>query len=89
MGGALGVAIAAAILLAVVGRADGPINAALREMFAGDTHGIDQLSEGERRVLEQHLARAYQILFVVLAAVCSCGALIARKLPKPDWNRGS
>jgi EmrB/QacA subfamily drug resistance transporter len=89
MGGALGVAIAAAILLAVVGGADGPINAALREMFAGDTHGIDQLSEGEQKMIEQHLARAYQILFVVLAAICSCGALIARNLPKPDWNRGS
>jgi hypothetical protein len=55
-------------------------------VFAGDTRLVGELTETERTRLEHQLAGAYRLLFIVLAAISACGALIARNVPKPDWN---
>jgi MFS family permease len=86
MGGALGAAIAGAILLAVIAENESSFDAVLRQVFAGDQQRIGALSVAERSLLDRHLNDAYRILFVVLSVISACGAAIAFRIPKPDWT---
>ncbi len=87
VGGAIGVAIAGAILFSMLATPDGTISAAVHNVIEGGPAFVDRLSDSERAALTGSLDRAYRVIFVVLAVVTASGALIARTVPKPVWTK--
>jgi EmrB/QacA subfamily drug resistance transporter len=87
VGGALGVAITGAILFTMLATPDGTISAAVHGVIEGGPAFIDRLSDSERAGLTESLGRAYRVIFVVLAVISACGALIARTVPKTVWTK--
>jgi predicted MFS family arabinose efflux permease len=88
IGGALGVAITGAILFAFIGAADGA-QGVLRQVIEEGPMSIARLTDEQRAAVATHLDSAYRVIFVVLAAVSACGALIASTVPKVDWGERS
>ncbi len=88
IGGAVGVAVTGAALFALIGDdASGSLTDVLRRAIEGGPAAIGQLAASERAALAAHLDAAYRVVFIVLAAITGCGALIARTIPSPDWSR--
>jgi hypothetical protein len=86
IGGAIGVAITGSVLFAVIGDASGALTGLLRRAIEGGPAAIGLLSADERLVLAANLDGAYRAVFLLLATITACGALIARTIPRLDWS---
>jgi hypothetical protein len=61
----------------------------LRQVIEEGPMSIARLTDEQRAAVATHLDSAYRVIFVVLAAVSACGALIASTVPKVDWGERS
>jgi EmrB/QacA subfamily drug resistance transporter len=87
IGGAVGVAVTGAALFAFIGAASGSLAEVLHRAVEGGPAAISLLAASERAALAGHLDAAYRVVFILLAAITGCGALIARTIPSPDWGK--
>jgi len=87
VGGAIGVAVAGAVLFAVFARIGDGAAPLLRQAMEGGSAFIAQLSQEQRETLVGHVRDAYRITFIMLAIVAATGALIATTVPRLDWSR--
>ena len=89
IGGAVGVAVTGAALFALIGDASGSLTDVLHRAIEGGPAAIGLLAASERAALAAHLDAAYRAVFILLAVITGCGALIARTIPSPDWSKPS
>jgi EmrB/QacA subfamily drug resistance transporter len=87
IGGAIGAAITGSVLFALIGDTSGAQSGLLRHAIEGGPAAIGLLSADERLVLAAHLDGAYRAVFVLLATITACGALIASTIPRLDWSK--
>ncbi len=85
-GGAIGVAVAGAVLFAQVGQAGDAFSLQLHRAVEGGPAFIDAMAPADREALGAHIDHAYRVLFLVIAAFTLTGSLIARTIPKPVWK---
>jgi MFS family permease len=86
IGGAVGVALIGAILLAALGVAGDALPALLARVLDAGPDAVGQLSGAERATMGARFDHAYRIVFGLLAAVTLTGAVLARFIPRPDWS---
>jgi EmrB/QacA subfamily drug resistance transporter len=86
IGGAFGVALVGSILFAMIGGASADLGAIVRKVMGDGPAYVDQLSATQREALATHLDHAYRAVFLVIAGITAVGTLLARTIPKPDWD---
>ena len=86
IGGALGVAVVGAILFALIDDAGSTLAAVLRQVIETGPASIRRLSPEERAAVATHMDAAYRVVFLVLAGITACGAVVARTIPKVHWS---
>jgi len=85
IGGAAGVALVGAVLIAALGVAGGSLPALLARVLEAGPDAVAQMSDAERATMGARFDHAYRIAFGLLAGVTLLGALLARTIPRPDW----
>jgi hypothetical protein len=86
IGGATGVALVGAILIAALGVGVGSLPALLGRVLDAGPDAIAQMSATERVTMGGRFDHAYRIVFGLLSGVTLIGALVARTIPRPDWS---
>ena len=86
IGGALGVAGTGAVLFALLGEGTGALTDTLRQAIEGGPAAVGLLAVNERNALSAHLDAAYRVVFLILATITLCGALISRTIPRLEWT---
>ncbi len=86
MGGAIGVAVVGAVLFAQIGQGEGGASALLRQAMKGGSAFIAQMTDGQRVQLSARVDEIYRIAFLVIAAICAIGAVIATTIPPLQWT---
>ena len=89
IGGATGVALIGAVLIAALGVSGGSLPVLLGRVLDAGPDAIAQMSAAERATMGARFDHAYRVIFVLLAGVTLVGALIARTIPRPDWSVGA
>jgi EmrB/QacA subfamily drug resistance transporter len=89
IGGAVGVAVTGAVLFALIGDASGPVAGVLRQAIQNAPAGVALLAAEQRSELAAHLDAAYRVVFILLAAITACGAMIARTIPRLEWTKSA
>lgn len=85
VGGAIGVAIAGAIIFLSIERSDGTLGAVLARVMAAGPAYLDQLSAADRTLIGEQLDRAFRLVFFSTAGFTAIGALVAATVPKPKF----
>lgn len=83
IGGAIGVAIAGAIIFLSIQRAGGALGPVLARVMAAGPEYLDQLPAVDRASISEQLDRAFRVVFFSIAGITAIGALIAATVPKP------
>lgn len=86
IGGATGVALVGAVLIAALGVGAGSLPALLGRVLDAGPDAIAQMSPAESAAMGARFDHAYRIVFALLSGVTLVGALIARTVPAPDWS---
>ena len=86
IGGAIGVAICGAVLIAALGVAGDALPTLLARVLDTGPGAVLHLSEAERATMGARFDHAYRIVFGGLALMTLAGALLARTIPPPDWS---
>ncbi len=86
IGGAAGVALVGAVLIAALGVAGDTLPSLLARVIEAGPHAVAQMSDAERMAMGTRFDHAYRIVFTLLAGVTLVGALLARTIPRPDWS---
>jgi MFS family permease len=86
IGGAAGVAVVGAVLIAALGVTGGSLPALLQRVLEAGPDAIARLSDTERTTMGDRFDHAYRMVFGLLAGVTIVGALLARTIPHPDWS---
>jgi EmrB/QacA subfamily drug resistance transporter len=83
VGGAIGVALAGAIIFLAIGGSHGTLGGVVQRVMAAGPEYLDQLSAADRAGVTAQLDRAFRIVFFSIAAITSVGVLVATTVPQP------
>lgn len=86
VGGAAGVALVGAVLIAALGVAGGSLPALLSRVMDAGPDSVAQMSPADRATMGARFDHAYRIVFGLLAGVTIIAAMLARTIPRPDWS---
>jgi MFS family permease len=80
-GGAVGVAIVGALLFMLIGRQDTELAALLPRIAESGGAFLATLPEPQRLSVTARLDGAFRIVFLLIAAITACGAVVAARVP--------
>jgi EmrB/QacA subfamily drug resistance transporter len=86
IGGATGVALVGAVLIAALGVSEGSLPVLLGRVLDAGPDAIAKMSAAERATMGARFDHAYRIVFGLLSVVTLIGASVARTVPRPDWS---
>jgi EmrB/QacA subfamily drug resistance transporter len=83
VGGAIGVAIAGAIVFVSIEGADAAVATALRSAYGAGPEYLDTLSATGRAMITAELDHTFRIVFFTIAAIAAIGVVVATTLRQP------
>ena len=84
IGGAVGVALAGAVLFVLIGRGGGDASTTLNAALEGGASFIAHMTQAQRSALSGELDYAFRLVFAMIALIAGIGAAVAATVPKPD-----
>jgi EmrB/QacA subfamily drug resistance transporter len=83
VGGAIGVAIAGAIVFLSIRQSGGEVGAALHRALQGGPDYVNALSASARAAISAQLDHTFRVVFLSIAVITALGAILATTVPKP------